>query len=324
MLSLSQTGSTDAAAGHGSPADDVHDVVMRLMPWVVSVLLHLGVAVLASFAVWSTLAQPDEEVIIPIANLSRTPGVKLQTQQVQRLQTQRAARRSIAAVSTSALAPSFAVPAPVIGLHAAPPAAASPFDGDADAGQQFATQFLGVEGGNAKQLAFVIDASGSVIAEFKFILDDLKNTINKLADQQSFTVVFYQGDDVIEVPPAQMKRADAATKRRVIEWIDKPGNIIPRGQTNPLKAIRLVLKYKPQVIFMLSDNITGRGRYEVDQLTLLSEIQAAVGTTKISTIQFMYPDPLASIPGRRGTLELIAEKTGGNYKFLDKGDLGIE
>lgn len=318
ILSFSQTGSP--AAPVGSAADDVHDVVTRLMPWAVSVLLHLGIVILATFVIWSTLSQPDEEVIVPLANLSRTPGVKLQTQPVQRVKTERATRRSVSSVSNS-LSVTSVTPAPVVGLNAAPPAKA--FDEPDGSQQQLATKFFGVEGGNAKQLAFIIDASGSVIAEFASIINELKSQINKLSDQQSFTVVFYQGDDVIEVPPAQMKRADAATKRRVIEWLDKPGNIIPRGQTNPLKAIRLVLKYKPQVIFLLSDNITGRGRYEVDQLMLLSELKSAVGKTRISTFQFIYPDPLKSM-GRQGTLELIAEQTGGIYKFLDKRELGLE
>jgi len=83
------------------------------------------------------------------------------------------------------------------------------------------------------------------------------------------------------------------------------GAIIPRGQTNPLKAIRLILKYKPQVLFILSDNITGKGKYELDQEALLAEIARANGSgTRISTIQYIYSDPLDAIPALTTVIEL--------------------
>ncbi|MEO7198072.1 MAG: alkyl sulfatase C-terminal domain-containing protein, partial [Solirubrobacterales bacterium] len=43
------------------------------------------------------------------------------------------------------------------------------------------------------------------------------------------------------------------------------GNIIPGGGTNPVKALQMALQTKPQLLFILSDNITGAGRFEVDR-----------------------------------------------------------
>jgi hypothetical protein len=51
--------------------------------------------------------------------------------------------------------------------------------------------------------------------------------------------------------------------------------------------------------------------------------RANSGNTKINTIQFLYPDPLAQVPGKQGTLEQISEMTGGIYKFVDASDLNI-
>ena len=76
------------------------------------------------------------------------------------------------------------------------------------------------------------------------------------------------------------------------------------------------MRYKPQLIFLLSDNITGQGQYELNQQRLLDEIKGAnTSNTKINTIQFLYPDPLARI-GFKPTMQQISEQTGGIYKFI--------
>ena len=111
----------------------------------------------------------------------------------------------------------------------------------------------------------------------------------------------------------------------MIRWIDiDSGNIVPAGQSNPVTALRLALKYKPQLIFLLSDNITGQGQYELNQRRLLEEIKKAnQGNTKINTIQFLYPDHLAKI-GFKPTMQQISDSTGGIYKFIDGRELGIQ
>ena len=102
------------------------------------------------------------------------------------------------------------------------------------------------------------------------------------------------------------------------------GHITPKGLSNPVKALQLALRYKPQLLFILSDDITGHGRYEADQRRLLADIRRAnKAGTKINTIQFLYRDKLESY-GLKPTLQLIAERSGGIYKFLDGRELGIE
>jgi len=313
-----------------SVADEVNVVIMNMLPWVASALFHVGLVVLTLFIIWSTVAANDEEeVLIPLANLSKTPGVKVQMQVTQRVATSSPSRRVVSRVKTSqsTLNTSVNLQSQLIGVRGGSQAKASPFGKAIGTGNQFSTGFVGVYGGNAKKVVFLIDASGSLIGDFRHVIIELKKTILKLSDKQVFAVVFYQNDDVIEIPPAGLKKATAEHKRRAIAWIDQNANtlISPRGLTNPRKAIRLVLKYKPQVLFILSDNITGRGRYELDQEVLLAEIaRANTGSTRISTIQYLSADPLASIPGKKGTLEMIADRTGGNYKFVDGRELGIE
>jgi len=146
-----------------------------------------------------------------------------------------------------------------------------------------------------------------------------------LNEAQAFTVIFFQGDKAIEAPPRGLKKATPQTKQRVMEWIDPiSGNIIPAGgDTDPVPALKQALRYKPQLLFMLSDNITGRGKYELIQKSFIAEVNKAnVAATKINTIQFLYPDPLTRY-GFKGTLELVAGESGGIYKFVDGRELGI-
>ena len=88
----------------------------------------------------------------------------------------------------------------------------------------------------------------------------------------------------------------------------------PTGLSNPVKAITRAIQYQPEVIFLLSDNITGQGRYEVDQKQLLAQIEHANSRSRtvINTIQFLYPDHLARY-GLKPTLEEIADKTEASY-----------
>jgi hypothetical protein len=97
------------------------------------------------------------------------------------------------------------------------------------------------------------------------------------------------------------------------------GNIIPRGSTDPVAAIKLAMRYKPELVFILSDNITGKGRYEVDRSELLKLLEESNKDKKIkiNTIQFLYPDPLK-------TLETISKEHGGIHKFITESDLGLK
>lgn len=306
--------------------DEINTVLLRILPWAISLLLHVAVVLIAIFAVWSVRFEMDsEETIIPDARLSKTPGAPL-TMRRTRQRTTTSSRRSVSPTRSrqASLVESKVTEERVIGLVGQTGQATSPF-GIADAaGSGFDVNFLG-SGGNAREIVFVIDASGSLIDTLDFVINELKLTINRLSAGQNFAVLFFQGDNVIEVPPRGMKPADGENKDRVKKWIDpSAGNIIPGGKTSPVKAIERALRYRPQLIFLLSDNITGQGIYQVDQHQLLKSIERANrGAAKINTLQFLYPDPLER-DGLKPTMELIASSTGGVYDFIDARDLGIE
>ena len=115
--------------------------------------------------------------------------------------------------------------------------------------------------------------------------------------------------------------ATPANRARTIKWLngDRPA-VIARGPTTPRRAIDLGLRYRPEVMFLLSDNITGHGRYAIDGDELVSTIESLKSKyrakTSIHTIQYLYEDPTQ-------TLERIAKANGGNHGFIDPSYVGL-
>jgi len=307
--------------------DEVNAVLLSLLPWGISLLFHIGLVLLAIFVVWSTINRlgPDEEIIIPIARLSATPGAPLTMKTTKKkIKTkQRVMAKSVRQTPTK-ISSKVDAKIPLTGASGGAPGKASPFGTTVRTDSGARATMYG-SGGNARRIAYIIDASGSLLDSMPFVINEIKRSISKLSNRQSFTVIFFQGENVIEIPPKGLKKANSENKQRIIDWIDlDSGNIVPKGRSTPVKAIKVALRYKPQLVFLLSDNITGQGQYEMNQERLLAEIKKAnTAHTKINTIQFLYPDPLAKV-GLKPTMELISESTGGIYKFVDGRELGIQ
>ena len=163
------------------------------------------------------------------------------------------------------------------------------------------------------------------MADLPFVIRKLSESIRKLSGQQKFTVIFFgdfDGRPTLEVPPGNLQDATTRHKNATIEWIQLDSkNVFSSGGSDPVPALRQALSYRPQLLYLLSDDIIGKEQYQLDQAKLLEEIRDANrSNTRINTIQFIYPDPLA-VDGRKGTLELIAEQSGGKYLFIGNNDI---
>lgn len=311
---------------------EVASVVGDLAPWAMSILIHAAMVLIAILWVWATLRQePDEEEpIIPIARLSDKPGNPLTMKTTTTPTKTSAAKRSVTKSEkvTEKVESKVKADASLIGVAGGSESKASPFGNAAvGVGGPFKAGFFG-NGGNAKRIAYIIDASGSLIDTLPFVMSELKRSIQGLSEQQFFTVVFFgHGGKVAEIPPPGLKAITSESRANAYRWMDlEEGNVVPGGQAGhgPVDAIKKVLSYQPQLVFLLSDNITGHGRYEITQDTLRTEVKNAnTKNTKINTIQFLYPDPLMKIPGMKPTLEVISQDSGGLHKFVDARELGI-
>ncbi|MEO0514110.1 MAG: hypothetical protein AAF086_02295 [Planctomycetota bacterium] len=175
----------------------------------------------------------------------------------------------------------------------------------------------------ATRVVYLIDASGSLIDTFPFILNELQRTLSELKAEQSFAVLFFSGDRVIEAPPYGMKRATTQAVRHTSQWIDPgSGRIIASGPADARAGIRRALAYQPDAIILLSDGLTGGGERAMGQRARLLSLIGTANTqgAVFHTLQVRRPDPL-STPTRLGTLELIALQSGGVHRYLGEDDL---
>lgn len=163
-----------------------------------------------------------------------------------------------------------------------------------------------------RKVIFVVDASGSLVDSFPRVLDELSAAIYKLPEDEAFTVLFFGSDGVTEVPPVGLRWTSAPTKRRLIEWIaPETGNVTAWGRGDPIEALQQAVKYSPDELVLLSDNLIGRQADEEDVIELLDLIAELVGedVQKIHVVQFFNRDP-------QQVLKQIAEQFNGTYSLI--------
>lgn len=310
----------------GAETPSVHRL-RSLTPWVISPLVHLLLVAVGFLITWSVVSNKSEESVEIVADFYAQDYQPLAKMDLEtETQSQRIAETLIPSdiiepqpIAESALTEidpyqTFSDAQAMSSLAEFAPRAA---EGSAS--------FVGLKATNARKIVYVIDASGSMLRSLKYVIEELARSLDGLTPRQSYAIVFYQRADAIMVPPiGQLTRAESGAKRKSLEWIND--NVLPQGSSSPVTAIEQAMKLKPDAIFMLSDNITGAGQFEIDQADLLAMLEKlnpvdrATGkrATQINCIQFLDPDPL-------DTLRLIAEIHGGanGYRFLDRKELGL-
>jgi hypothetical protein len=301
--------------------------VRRIVPWLVSVAVHAAMILLGFIVTWTVvMSQRDEEPTLIVADLSDLMYEPLS--KMTRLEVPVAERlvqdRAVIETPADRIDEPIEVEIEPAELFAGAERAEAPAP-RADTTARPSVTFVGLSTTNARRVVFVIDASGSMIRALPIVLDELRRSLDGLVPEQEFSIIFFSRNKAIVVPPARrLIPGTTQEKRRVLAWIRE--NVIPAGRSNPLKAIEAALAHEPDVIFMLSENITGSGEFEIDQatlLTLLDKLNPADPRngrrpTRINCVQFLDPDPL-------DTLRRIAIEHGGEdgYKFLDREELGL-
>lgn len=314
-----------------SISEEVNEALAAMLPWATSILLHLSVVLLTLFVVWSvTGAEAPEKIIVPVTGFSEHPGTESLTTIDGRPEDWPTTVRTVTSESISgASAESVMYTLQGGGGDASDLLHLIGKGGGGGAGGNLAPLgtvgvgsigrglFPGENVGNAKRVAYVIDASGSLIDTMPFVLRELRRSIDSLSEQQQFTVIFFGAGTATELPPRGWKAATDSVKSDAAAWISDPAHVVPHGSTDPTPALHLAMAYRPDLMFILSDDITGRGRYEIDRDRLLQTLSHAnpQHRTVINTIQFLEPDPL-------NTLREVAKQNGpGLFRFVSQADL---
>jgi hypothetical protein len=196
--------------------------------------------------------------------------------------------------------------------------------------------FAGLRASNAQSIVYVVDASGSLIGTLPVVRRELEASLRSLSPSQRFAVLFFQRNTTLtmhagsteserrgESPANRLVAASPAAISGVLTWAE---TIRPAGRSNPLHALEQALTLEPDVIFLLSADITGSGEFEMGRdellrsLDRLNPLDPATGRrpTRIHCVQFLDADPL-------DTLQRIATMHGGRdaYRFLSRESLGL-
>lgn len=193
-----------------------------------------------------------------------------------------------------------------------------------------AVVFAGLRANDARRVAFVVDASGSMIATLPVVIDELERSIRGLSRLQSYTVVFFQRDEALASPPEdRMVPATRENLERTMEWIGE--TVVPSGRSNPVRALEQAMSLEPEIIYLLSSNVTGSGQYAVDlsalleQLDRLNPLDPGTGrrAVRIKCIQFLDPDPTEALKKIAEIHSGEADEGDSGYRFLGRSELGL-
>lgn len=322
-----------------SVGEEISKTLVALMPWGISILFHVALIVVAFFLVWQTIIKAEEEQpVIPNSKLSESPGAPMVVEEVQEQSADTPMTVPVVDPVVTDPTPTVTdtpIPTTLVGLTYAGGQSGGPLGNTTGSGD-FGADVFG-NGGNAKNIAFIVDASGSMVDVLPFVVNELKRVVNELQPAQNITIIMFSGQGVYEVPGGGgVKGLRACTpkfKEDIREWVSLENFKFEtggRGSQNVQTAILRGLSYKPQLVFLLSDNLTGGGQgatqHEIFQDDLMESLKKANDhkpPAKFNTIQFLYEDPLVRA-GLKGTLQLIADETGGNYKFIGARDLNLK
>jgi hypothetical protein len=180
------------------------------------------------------------------------------------------------------------------------------------------SNFIGL-GGNARRIAYVCDASGSMLNMFDSLRVELRKSIDGLKPIQAFNVIFFQDKGYKAADVGALMMANPENKRKTFDFLDK---FFVRGETDPIPALELAFKQGPDLIYLLTDgDFSGPGNQAVIDFC---KKRTADGKVKINTIAFIAkeskdnPQDLEYVKA----LQEIAKNSGGRFKHVSDDDLG--
>lgn len=166
-----------------------------------------------------------------------------------------------------------------------------------------------------RTVAYVCDASGSMIQTFTSLKAELTKAVTGLKAVQGFNILFFRDDKARSLAGDGMLLATPENKRKAFTFLEDTATT---GTTNPIPAIEAAFRSKPQLVFLLTDADFP------DNAAVLGAIRRlnAGKQTKVNTIAFTSGD--ASDELSQGFVELmksIAQENGGTFKLVKENEL---
>jgi hypothetical protein len=167
-------------------------------------------------------------------------------------------------------------------------------------------------GGNARYITFVCDASGSMINKMASLKDQLNKAIVGLKPIQSFNVIFFQDNKCDAVVKDGLVSATPENKRKASTFLE---GVTTTGTTDPIPGIEMAFKAHPQLVYILTDGDFPDNDAVLKKIRELNKDKKV----KINTIAFVGASD--NDTAFLKLLETIAKENGGSFKHVNEGDL---
>lgn len=181
----------------------------------------------------------------------------------------------------------------------------------------------------ASRVVYVLDASGSMVAQLPQIRRELARSIAALTAKQWFQVVIYRGSGYEMAPDLgeRMLPSTEANRRAIVRWLE---GVQAARRSEPLPALERALALRPDIVFLLSKGVGDAGRtpgeLEQQRAAMLARLDAlnprstaGIRPVTIKVIHFFDPDPT-------GALRAIADAHGGQngLTFISRKAMSLE
>jgi len=317
----------------------VMGAMAMIMPWVISVFLHLGLFLIMLFFVMVVVNDKiPESVIVPDAVLNeRNPGgvMNPKTQQLSKSHNER--RTVVKRYSKREERVDKGKTEKTVELLA--PSADGAKGGAAELGLTNSdsrggprSRFFG-SGGNAYHIIYVVDRSGSMAPTFDEVRNEMLKSISRLKPVQDFAIVLFSDNKYVEGPAKRMVSADLQFKLAANDFLKK---ITPSGQTTVLPALQrafTLFKYADQsrpgnLVYLLSDGdfagITGGSVYVAEDGRQLNGNPAVIAwlqdnnkAKKVYVNTFLYHSKDATAIK---VMQQVAQQNGGRFKQISSDE----
>jgi hypothetical protein len=318
----------------GPPAQTIHDrSTARRAPvlpsWILSAVLHVLILVLAAGMLrlaprQGASAERTAEVGIALEHLDGTfeyydtdasAGARSQSANAHATSLENLLNDQPQVDTAAALPAKMGVIGPSV-VQAGGPADPGPksggYAGSNDAiGGEATVKVFGVEGTGYK-FVYVFDRSNSMGGSGRNALMVAKNeliaSLESLKETHQFQIIFYNDQQLPFNPSGQPGKLAFATERNKQRARRFIGGVVDAGATEHEAALKLAIKYRPDVIFFLTDAAVPR--LDADQLRTIR--RRASGIT-INAIEFGRGPK----QGGDNFLTRLARQNGGQYCYRD-------
>jgi hypothetical protein len=285
--------------------------ISKAMPWIISLLFHVGFFLIMLFLVFLSFKPTTREgLVIPNATYVQTPQrfeapSPVTPSEVSSMTPIRRARRTLSEPleMASSLQPSdltqlIATP----GIRPESTAATTP------TASFFDLPARSPSGLPARQVLYLIDRSGSMIDTFDVVRRELVRSLSRLEPTQSFQIILFAENRPIRFAP-QLVAATRENRRQAAAFV---GQVVPSGQTRPLAALELAFgmlrdQKGGSAIYLLTDGAFDDNQAVIDTLKSLNR----AGGCSIHTLLY-GPRPAAAVE----VLKTIARQHHGRFRYV--------